>query len=319
MIGNFIASGISFNQKDEIKKALTLADAGWAIFDCILAAGEGAIDGITTVVNDITHPIQTVQNFARATISCGYYLGIALQEIGCVTTSLIGGDFDIAHNKYALWQKHFKNITWELNEYSKTLTARDAIKTITSSLIQCYATTRAVNGFSSLFNKAHQSAISIAKKIGDGIEESHLLMSAEGIPLRIAQETIKQITQIPSKKIPCARDKLLQVLATFKNQKIQVGNVTCLLDKDGLKHILERHHPLYWNGTMTTKKQTFFHKNISIDEITDIIKQVIKQNKKLIIKQGIMNGQIDGIINNIRYRVGFQNGRIGQFYIPTVQ
>jgi len=318
VIGNFIDAGVSFNRINQVKKACALANAGWAIFDCIVAAGEGAIDGISAVIHDITHPIQTAQNLAKTMISCGYYLGIALQEIDSVAVALVSGNFDIAHNKYTVWQEHFKNIAYALDEYSKKTTARDAVKTITSSLVQCYATTRALNSFSSLFNNAHQSAISIAKKLSDSLQEHAFFMSSEGIPLHIAQETVKQITRIPLKKIPCARDKLLQVISTFKNQKIQVGNVTCLLDKNGLKHILERHHPLYWNGKLKDF-QTFLDKKTSISDIIGIIKQVIKQNKKIILKQGIMNGQIDGIINNVRYRVGFQNGRIGQFFIPFKQ
>jgi hypothetical protein len=312
-IGDFIDAGVSFNKAGEAKKALTLADAGWALFDCILAAGEGIIDGVTSVVHDITHPIQTVQNLANAAISCGYYLGVALQEIDSATAALISGNFDTAHNKYIIWCENFKKITQILDVYSQELTAHDTIKTITSSLIQCYAITRVINGFSSLFNNAHKSAINIAKKISEGVQENTLLISAEGIPLRIAQETLKQI-----KKVPCAQDKLLQALAHFDHQIIRVGNVTCLLDKKGLKHILERHHPKYWNGTIEPF-QSFLGKNMTIVEIVDIIKKVIKQNKKIIIKQGIVNGQIDGVVNNVKYRVGFKKGRIGQFYIPIIK
>jgi hypothetical protein len=314
VIGNFIDAGVSFNRTNQVKKACALADAGWALFDCILAAGEGAIEGISAVVHDITHPIQTAQNLAKTVISCGYYLGVALQEIDSITVALVSGNFDIAHNKYTQWQEHFKNITYALDECSQKLTSRDAIKTITSSLVQCYATTRAINGFSTLFKNAHQSAISIAKKVSDSVQEHAFFMSSEGVPLRIAQETLKQINNVP-----CARDKLLQALAQFESQKIQVGNVTLLLDKNRLKHILERHHPLYWNGTNATI-QTFFDKKITISEIIDIIKQVVKQNRNTVLKKGNMGKyQVEAIIKNTRYIVGFDNGRIGQFYIPFKQ
>lgn len=313
VIGNFIDAGVNFNHAGEVKKALTLADAGWALFDCILAAGEGVIDGVTAIVHDITHPIQTIQNLASVVTSCGYYIGVALQEIDLTVVALVSGNFDTAQSKYTEWSEYFKNITQSLDAYCEKLTARDAIKTITSSLVQCYATTRAINGFSSLFKNAHQSAFSIAKKIKDGVQESTLLITPEGIPFRVAQETLKQI-----KKIPCAQDKLLQVLTQFDHEIIRIGNVTCLLDKSGLKHILERHHPKYWNGTIEPL-QSFLNKNMSVVEIVDIIKKVIKQNKKIILKKGIVNGQIDGVVNNVKYRVGFKKGRIGQFYIPIIK
>ena len=47
-----------------------------------------------------------------------------------------------------------------------------------------------------------------------------------------------------------------------------------------------------------------------------MIKQIIKQNRKLIIQKGTVGKyQIDGIFKNKKYIVGFDNGRIGQLYV----
>jgi len=314
VIAHFASAGITFNHIGEVAKATALANAGWAILDCIQAAGEGIVEGLASVGHSIMHPIETVQNFTYAAINCGYYCGIALKEIVCVTDAIICGDFNVAHNKYTLWGEYCKNIAHALSEQCQELALRDVIKTLTRSAIECYATTRAINGFSNLFKHAHQGAALIAKKIRHGAQESTVLMSAEGIPVRIAQEIITQ-----AKKLPRAQDKLLQVLSQFKSKKIKIGTHTFLLDKQGLKHILERHHPKYWKGK-TKLKQSFFHKDITIPEIVKIIKQVIKQNRKLILKQGTNNFyKIDGVINGLKYIVGFDNGRIGQFYIPLKQ
>jgi hypothetical protein len=314
VIADFAGAGTSFNHIGEATKAMALADAGWAILDCIQAAGEGIIEGLSVVGSSVSHPVKTIQNFADAAVNCGYYLGIALKEINCVTEAIICGDFDIAQNRYNLWSEHCKNFAHMLSEQCQELTLRDIVKIVARSAIESYATTRAINGFSTFFNRAHLSAAKITNKIRTGAQESTLLMSSEGIPVRIAQETLRQ-----AKKIPRTNDKFLQVLSQFESQKIKIGRITCLLDKKGLKHILERHHPLYWNGSLT-KTQTFFNNKTTTEDIISVIKQVIKQNKKLILTQGTTRKyQIDGIIKNITYRVGFDNGRIGQFYIPLKQ
>jgi hypothetical protein len=314
VIADFTIAGITFNHTGETGKAIAFANACWAIFDCIEAAGEGIVEGISSVAHDLMHPIETALIFTDAVIKCGYYLNVALQEVCSLTGTIIYGDFNAAHNKYASWSEHFKNIAQVLSEKCEDLTLHDAIKTTTATIIQSYATTRALNGLSTFFNHAHHSATLIAKKINDGIQESSLLMSAEGIPIRIAQETLKH-----TKQLPRANDKLLHLLSQFESQKIKVGNVTCVLDKSGLKHILERHHPIYWAGKIKDS-QTFLPKDMTIPDIVKIIEQVIKQNKKLIISKGT-NGmyKITGVIKNTKYIVGFDNGRIGQFYIPSIQ
>ncbi len=310
VIGNFIEAGTAFNHIGEVTKAVKLAEVGWAILDCIQAAGEGIVEGLYSVGYTITHPVETIENFSSVVMNCGYYCGLALKEIDVVADALINGDFEAAHNRYSLWSEHFKNIAQVFSDQCQDLAVRDVIKTLTRCAIESYATTRVINGFGSLFKHAHHSALHIAKKINNGMQESSLLISAEGIPVRIAQETLTQV-----KKLPRAQDKLLQVLSQFKGQKIKVGKITCLLDKRGLKHILERHHPKYWNGTLATT-QTFLLTDTTVADIVKIIKHVIKQNRKSILERGVVDGQIDGIVKNITYRVGFKQGRIGQFYIP---
>jgi len=314
VVSNFIIAGNSFNHIGEVTKAIALANASWAILDCIRAAGEGIVQGLSSVVHDITHPIETVQNYVHTTITCGHYLYIALQEIDTAMEALICGNIDLLANKYIALSEGCKNIAYELSEYSKKLKARDIVKNLASAAIQCCATTRALNGFSCLFNSAHKSAFSIARKLNQNVQKSTSLMTAEGIPLRIAQQILLQ-----PKKVSRAKDHLSQALAQFKGKKIKVGKITCLLDKSGLKHILERHHPLYWNGSLKGN-QTFLNKEMNISDIISNIKKIIKQNREIIIQQGTNDMyQVDGMIGNIKYRVGFDHGRIGQFYIPSKQ
>ncbi|MGG3920317.1 EndoU domain-containing protein [Parageobacillus thermoglucosidasius] len=81
-----------------------------------------------------------------------------------------------------------------------------------------------------------------------------------------------------------------------------------------MKHILERHHPEYWDGSIKAK-QTFLRKNMSIDEIVNAIETIIRQNRDTLLKNGTtFSYQIKGTYNGIEYVVGFNKGRVGQFY-----
>ena len=93
-----------------------------------------------------------------------------------------------------------------------------------------------------------------------------------------------------------------------------MGNSEFLLDRSGMKHILERHHPDYWDGSVK-KMQSFFDKNMSIDDIKSAIHSVMKQNRNILIERGnIGMYQIKGSYGGVNFTLGLKNGRIGQFY-----
>jgi hypothetical protein len=109
-------------------------------------------------------------------------------------------------------------------------------------------------------------------------------------------------------------NKIINALSKFKGKKMLFGDKTFLLDKSGMKHILERHHPNFWNGSIK-KTQSFLDKNMSTDDITNAIHDIMKQNRDTLIERGTKGMyQIKGTYNSVDYVVGFKNGRIGQFY-----
>jgi len=86
-----------------------------------------------------------------------------------------------------------------------------------------------------------------------------------------------------------------------------------------MKHILERHHPKYWNGTTKTT-QSFLSKDMSINDINNIIFDIMQQNRDILIKKGSVGMyQIHGISNGVKYTLGIDNGRIGQLFPKKVQ
>lgn len=95
---------------------------------------------------------------------------------------------------------------------------------------------------------------------------------------------------------------------------MKFGQHEFLLDKKGMKHILERHHPSYWNGTTKTK-QTFINNHLTPDDIADIVHSVLKQNREELLLKGTNKMyQVTGTVNGVGYVVGLNKGRIGQFY-----
>lgn len=95
---------------------------------------------------------------------------------------------------------------------------------------------------------------------------------------------------------------------------MKFSDETFMLDKSGLKHVLERHHPNFWDGSVKAN-QTFFDKNMGIDDVANAIEQVMQQNRDILISKGTNSMyQIEGVVNGKGYVLGLDYGRIGQFY-----
>ncbi len=120
-------------------------------------------------------------------------------------------------------------------------------------------------------------------------------------------------TNCPTKAQPHV---VVNALSNFQSSQMKFGSHTFLLDKSGMKHILERHHPNYWDGSVKAQ-QSFFDARMSIDDITSAIKSVMSQNRDILASKGTKGMyQITGTYNGKDYVLGLNNGRVGQFYSP---
>jgi hypothetical protein len=118
-------------------------------------------------------------------------------------------------------------------------------------------------------------------------------------------------TNCPVKAPPHA---VVNALSDFQSVQMKFGSNTFLIDKSGMKHILQRHHPNYWDGSVKTQ-QSFFDSSMSIDDITSAIKSVMSQNRDVLTSKGTKGMyQITGTYNGKDYVLGLNNGRVGQFY-----
>lgn len=106
----------------------------------------------------------------------------------------------------------------------------------------------------------------------------------------------------------------LPALRDWSSQRFQFGNQSFLLDKKGMEHILTRHHPNYWDGSVK-RTQSFFDSSMSVDDVQDAIGQVMRQNRDTLVQRGSQGMyQIRGNVNGVDYVLGMNRGRVGQFY-----
>ncbi|HEV2376157.1 MAG TPA: hypothetical protein VGS19_28810 [Streptosporangiaceae bacterium] len=109
-------------------------------------------------------------------------------------------------------------------------------------------------------------------------------------------------------------DQLTNALRDWQSERFQFGNQQFLLDRGDFGHILSRHMPELWDGSLKAE-QTFFDSGMSISDIQDAIRNVLEQNRDTLISRGT-NAiyQIQGSFGGTDYIIGVNNGHIAQFF-----
>jgi RHS repeat-associated protein len=136
-------------------------------------------------------------------------------------------------------------------------------------------------------------------------------------PLGLAKKSAKQKQGSPDPQNgtpgkTCAHAAVVNALNGYQSKRFQFGNNVFLLDKSAMTHILKRHHPEYWDGSVK-KSQTFLCPETTIAQIEAEIEAVLKENGSRLKEGNATTGmyQLEG--KNGR-TVGLKSGRIGQFY-----
>lgn len=114
-----------------------------------------------------------------------------------------------------------------------------------------------------------------------------------------------------------APEAVVNALRGFRTARIQVGSHTFQLDRAGMTHILERHHPSYWAGERAKVVQSFFARSTTIDQIVNSVRAVMTQRRAEIlaaISRGDRIFSVEGEILGVRYQLGLNNGRVGQLF-----
>ncbi|WP_199557178.1 hypothetical protein [Serratia sp. FGI94] len=71
---------------------------------------------------------------------------------------------------------------------------------------------------------------------------------------------------------------------------------------------------MYWNGS-TKAQQSFLSERMSINDVSDAVSDIMKQNRDILINRGSQGMyQIKGIHDGVEYTLGLNKGRVGQLY-----
>lgn len=140
---------------------------------------------------------------------------------------------------------------------------------------------------------------------------SEIGISADGVnEILVSRETI-----IPRPR----RSDLNDALRGFRTQTFRVSrSVDFTLNRDGMRHILQSHHPNYWDGSQE-QYQTFFDENMDVRDLVRAIRKVVDENREILNsvsanQQCQVTGTI-GLLNRKSYVLGVKSGRlIGQFF-----
>jgi hypothetical protein len=117
------------------------------------------------------------------------------------------------------------------------------------------------------------------------------------------------------RKLTQRASELVELVKKFKNETFTIGRHKIILDKQGISHILGRHHPSF---KLDEGAATMFPKGTSVEDIKGTIGKILEQNPQRveeIMKNG-GRGQIRGTVDGVTYQLGLKDrGHIGQFHI----
>lgn len=295
---DFTDAGIAFNHEKNIDQAINLADACWAIFDCIKAVGEGMIQGICTTIDDIIHPVRTAQNILDSVATCGYCIGILTLEIGELGYIMLAEHPDNTYKKLHIWANNFEIINKALQEKCATLKTRDIIKEAVAFGTQCYATTKALRGMSILFKNAHKHTLKIVQQISHPTK-STALTTPEGLVFRIADSSVEYMKSAQ----PLTNHKFPKVANMAEFFELPFGK-TCLKNSQKTKRLFQKYSSIYKitqdiPGTTLKEGYTYYLDRFHGDHIEVF-------NKKLKVA-GVYN--LDGTFNTSKFEAAKKSGR----------
>ncbi|GGB48336.1 putative ribonuclease YokI [Lentibacillus populi] len=303
-------------EKEETSLWTKIVDGAVELGKGIVNTSKGAAIGVYDVGKDtlvgigntIIHPVETVDSTATMVIhpvETGKYIGNAIAE--SFERDMINGDAES--------RSHW--VTYALGTVATAVFGTKGAGTVTKTGV---ATTKtgakkaaaAVENIdlSRFLPYAPQYQLAggsrVPYNVVDGVNlRDELIRKAENFSE--VESTGKNIKKANPEKV-------VNDLSTFQSKKMTFGNQQFLLDKKGMKHILERHHLEYWNGTIK-KSQSFLDKNLSVDDVANIVESIMQQNRTTLMNHGTTSSyQIFGTVNGIEYVVGLNKGRIGQLY-----
>lgn len=138
----------------------------------------------------------------------------------------------------------------------------------------------------------------------------YLNRAVQDVEARLAHVANRTPTRVASP------ERVSRALAGFTPRQFHIAGRDLVLGQSDMRHILTRHHPDFWDGS-TKEVQSFLDRRMSVQDVENAIAEVLRQNRGRFASGDLgPAGRIEGVVDGVRYRVGFSGGRIGQFYSP---
>ena len=131
--------------------------------------------------------------------------------------------------------------------------------------------------------------------------------------LRIGAHVLIKVGPRVVKYVVAPASRVVNALRKFAPITFRAGSNVVRLDKSAMKHILQRHHPQYWNGT-TKSTQSFFNPKMSVSDVRATIHGALRQHAASLRKLGSKTGTYTGTYNGVKYKLVVSKGRVVQFY-----
>ncbi|MGI5186696.1 polymorphic toxin-type HINT domain-containing protein [Promicromonospora sp. CA-289599] len=112
----------------------------------------------------------------------------------------------------------------------------------------------------------------------------------------------------------------LAVLKNWKPKTFRYGNTTLVLQRGRMQHILERHHPTYFDPEQARLKNDFFRESRTPDEIVGLIDEVVRQRTDELAaiarrsKPEQQRGEVEATIDGVTYLLAVKQGAIRSFF-----
>ncbi|XGC80995.1 hypothetical protein ACES2L_00680 [Bdellovibrio bacteriovorus] len=128
-------------------------------------------------------------------------------------------------------------------------------------------------------------------------------------------EKLEKIAKANIKKAP--RHELINALNKYSGRSIQIAKKKIVLNKERMTHILERHHPKYWDGTVPKNaQQTFLKPEFSVSDVERLIFDIIMKNRVKVAEAigSSENIKLVQVVDNVEYSMLIVEGKIVQFF-----
>jgi RHS repeat-associated protein len=142
------------------------------------------------------------------------------------------------------------------------------------------------------------------------VEDNHNYLVGSGLVLTHNANDLCDF--VTSKVDP---SKVRNALGAYKGRTWQVGGVKFRLTKERMKHILERHHPEFFDVRKAKGKNSSLPSSWSLQDVESAVLAGINQHRGAMIKAGSgATKQFEVHYLGRRFMMGVNRGRIGQFY-----